>query len=306
MKLSVITSLYRSESFVNEFYNRVLSSIKKLGLDYEIIFVNDGSPDNSEFAVAKLAVTDKNVKLVNLSRNFGQYPAMFAGMHHATGDYIYTLDCDLEEEPENLVEFYNIMQQEPQTDVVYGVVKERNGGFVRAYLGKVFFDILDVISEYRIPRNTAWLRLMKRRYLDSLLSFTEYETFPAGLLHITGFNQKPVLIEKRFKGHSSYSLSKRMGLALNAIVSFSSKPLILVGLLGMSIAAIAFFVLLIIIIEKILVVNYQAGWISVIFSIWFIGGLILSSIGLLGMYLSKVFNQTKHRPLYIVKSTINL
>jgi putative glycosyltransferase len=304
-KISIVTSLYRSSDYINEFYNRTLKSIQALGVNYEFIFVNDGSPDDSEIIVSDIAAKNKHVILINLSRNFGQYAAIFAGMKHASGDYIFILDCDLEEEPENLILFYNLIVEQPKIDVVYGVVKEREGGLVKKYLGKVFYDLLDVFNEHNIPRNQAWLRLMKRKYVEQLLRFTETDTFPSGLMFITGFNQLPFSIQKKYKGSTSYSTSKRVRVAINAITSFNSKPLEYISIMGAAISLFCAILFIVMIFVKIFVIDFQAGWISLITSIWLVGGLILFSLGVIGIYISRIFNQVKNRPPFIIQSILN-
>jgi putative glycosyltransferase len=145
---------------------------------------------------------------------------------------------------------------------------------------------------------------MSKKYKEALLRYNESETLPAGLMALTGFKQKQIKIEKSFKGVSTYSFRKRLKLALNSITAFSSKPLVFIGLLGMSITSMAFLILLITIIRKLFFTDFQSGWISIIVSIWLVGGLILSSVGIIGIYLAKVFNQVKNRPLYIIKEII--
>ncbi len=303
--ISVVTSLYHSESYISPFYCRAKSAICELGFDYEFIFVNDASPDNSSREVQNLMNNDEKITLIELSRNFGQYPAMFAGMKYAKGDLIYILDCDLEEEPGNIKKFYKCMQENPEIDVVYGEVESREGGFVKRKLGKYFHVIMGMLSDYNIPQNQAWSRLMKRSYLNQLLSFKEAETFPAALMYITGFNQKSIPIKKNYKGSTSYSFIRRMRVALSAITSFSSKPLIIIAMMGLFIFIFSMFFIILILIQKLLFINFQVGWASIIASIWASGGLIIFSIGIVGLYVAKIFNQVKNRPLYIIKSIIN-
>lgn len=304
-KISVVTALYRSAPYIKEFHSRHLGCLHKLGVDFEFIFVNDSSPDNSEAIVNEIIKGNKNVKLISFSRNFGQYAAMFAGMANATGNYVYALDCDLEEDPENILIMYDKIISEPDIDVVYGVLKHRSGGLFRNIFGKIFYVVLDVLSEIKVPHDQAWQRIMNRKYTDALLQYKEVETLPAGLMILAGFNQVPIMIEKKFKGATSYTFKKRLRLAINSITAFSSKPLTLIGIIGISITIVAFFLIILIIAKKMFLYNYQSGWISLIASIWFIGGLILSSIGIIGIYLAKMFNQIKNRPLYIIKSITN-
>ena len=268
------------------------------------MFVNDGSPDDSEAIVRKLIVEFKNITLVSLSRNYGQHAGMFAGLSYATGNFVYAADCDLEEPPENIEVLYRSIKAEPDIDVVYCVIRNRSGDVFRNMCGKLFYVLLDAFSEVKVPHDQAWQRIMTKRYVEALLRYTEVESLPAGLMMLAGFAQKPILIDKTFKGRSSYTPRKRLKLAVNSITSFSSKPLILVGLFGLLVTACAFLILIATLIRKIMFADFQAGWVSLIGSIWCIGGLILSSVGIVGVYLSKIFNQVKNRPLFVVKEIV--
>lgn len=304
MKVSIVTSLYVSAPYIREFHARHLACLEQLGVEYEFVFVDDGSPDESREVARLLAGEWPNIKLICLSRNFGQYAAMFAGLAHATGDYVCALDCDLEEPPENLTAMYRIMQEDPDIDVVYGVVQQRSGGFVRKFLSNCFVRFLSSVSNVNIPQNQGWQRLMTRDYVRALLRHSEAETLPAGLMVLTGFNQKPFPMEKTYKGSTSYSLRKRMRLAVNAITAFSSRPLELISLFGIAVTFVSFVAIAVLIGLKLAGHTYDVGWPSLIVSIWCVGGLILTSVGMVGIYLAKVFNQVKNRPLYVVKRVI--
>jgi len=304
-KISVVTSLYKSAPYVREFHLRHLQCLQKLGVDFEFVFVNDGSPDDSEMIVRDLIVQSENITLISLSRNYGQHAGMFAGLSHATGNYVYATDCDLEEPPENIETLYRQIKAHPETDVFYCVLKKRSGDFFRNICGKLFYVLLDAISEVKVPHDQAWQRLMTKRYVEALLKYTEVESLPSGLMMLAGFDQKPIEIEKQFKGISSYTPRMRLRLAVNSITSFSSKPLVFVGIFGLIVTASAFLLLTVTVIRKLLVTDYQAGWVSLIGSIWCIGGMILSSVGIVGVYLSKIFNQVKSRPLFIVKEIVS-
>jgi putative glycosyltransferase len=303
-KISVVTSLYQSAPYIREFHARHLQCLQKLGVRYEFIFVNDGSPDDSEIIVRELILDSQNITLVSLSRNYGQHAGMFAGLSHATGNFIYAADCDLEEPPENIEVLYRKIKAEPDIDVVYSVIRNRSGDFFRNMCGKLFYVLLDAFSEVKIPHDQAWQRIMTKRYVEALLKYTEVESLPAGLMMLAGFAQKPIMIDKTFKGRSSYTPRKRLKLAVNSITSFSSKPLIFVGLFGLLVTVCAFLILTATVIRKLMFADFQAGWVSLIGSIWCIGGLILSSVGIVGVYLSKIFNQVKNRPLFVVKEIV--
>src|SRR5689334_1829655 len=216
-KISVVTSLYKSAAYIREFHARHLQSLQRMGVNFEFIFVNDGSPDESEAIVRELTSEFENITLVSLSRNYGQHAGMFAGLSYATGNFIYATDCDLEEAPENIEILYREIKADPGTDVFYCVLRERSGDFFRNICGKLFYVLLDLISEVKVPHDQAWQRLMTKRYVEALLKYTEVESLPAGLMMLAGFNQKPIEIEKRFKGISSYTPRMRLKLAVNSI-----------------------------------------------------------------------------------------
>ncbi len=302
--ISVVTALYQSEPYIEEFYRRHKESIAKIGVDFEFVFVSDGSPDASEAVVLRLSEQDPRVRLIVLSRNFGQHAAMFAGIAEAKGEHVYAADCDLEEAPENIIQFYATLHRDLDVDVVYGVLKKRSGGLARDVLGRIFYRILNAISSVSIPRDQAWQRVMTRRYVEALLRYAEVETLPAGLMALAGFRQIPIEIEKPFKGSSTYSFRKRLVLALNSLASFSSAPLIGICMIGIGVTIVSSLVILGIVTAKILKYDFQSGWISLISSIWCVGGMILASTGIVGIYLAKVFNQVKNRPLYIIKKRL--
>jgi putative glycosyltransferase len=301
--ISVVSTLYYSAPHLEEFCQRIVSQIIKLGfINYEIILVNDGSPDKSGQIANEIADNDSNVSVIHLSRNFGQYNAVFAGLSKARYEIVFVLDCDLEEMPENLEQFYHKLIENPDYDVIYGVVGSRKGGLVKKVFGNVFSSFFDLINDFNIPKDQAWIRLMRKQYVDSLLKFNETETFPAGLFFITGYNQQPLLIQKKYKGYTTYNLSKRLTSGLNAIVSFSSKPLVFIGIFGFIISFAALISLIFLLLLHLYGVNFQLGWLSVVGSIWLVGGIIIFCIGIIGLYISKIFNQIKNRPLFIIKN----
>jgi len=303
-KISIVTSLYKSAPYIHDFYERHLAVIRQIGVDYEFVFVDDGSPDDSADKVKELIKKDPNVKLIIFSRNFGQYQAMFAGMGNANGDLIFTSDSDLEEPPENLVDFYSRVKQNPGIDILYAVVRKRDGGIVRNFFGSLFYKFMRWGTDVQIPENMSWQIMMTRSYVNALMLYNEAETLPAGLMMLAGFNHDSILIDKTYKGSTSYTFSKRLKLAFNSITAFSSKPLIFISIIGISITFLSFIGIIIAIILKLFFINYRSGWVSLLLSIWFMGGLILSSVGIIGIYMAKIFNQVKGRPLYIIKTII--
>lgn len=301
MELSIVTTMYFSAPYLEEFYERISHSAKKITDQYEIIFVNDGSPDTSLDIVLQILQNDEKVKIIDLSRNFGHHKAMMTGLSYACGEKVFLIDCDLEENPEWLELFYDRLIQEKDCDVVYGVQKKRKGKFSEKITGEFFHRFKNTISDINMPRNTIAARLMSKRYVKNLVQFKENELFIDGLFYLTGFNQIPVFVNKLSKGHSTYTLRKKLALFLNAVTSLSNKPLLYIAYTGFGISSFTSIYILYLIINKLFFAKPLEGWTSLIVSTWLLGGMIIFFIGLIGIYLSKIFIETKHRPYTIIR-----
>ncbi len=302
MKLSVVTTLYKSSAFIDDFYEKISKEANKITDDYEIIFVNDGSPDDSLDKAIVLHQNHERVKVFNLSRNFGHHQAIMEGLDQSTGDYVFLIDVDLEEDPELIGLFWDKIHQSDNIDVVYGVQKKRKGGRFEKFSGELFYNIFNAISSTKIPKNASTVRMMKRPYVDALLRFKEKELYLEGIFSFTGFNQDAIVIKKDSRGTSSYTLSKKIALLVNSITSFSSSPLTFIFYLGSFITFTSIVFIIYIVISKLFFHNILEGWTFIVASIWLLGGLILFSIGIIGIYLAKVFTETKSRPRTIVKN----
>lgn len=302
MHLSVVTTLYCSEAFVQEFYTRVTAAAATYTDSFEIVFVDDGSPDASLEIVKGLVVRDPRVRVVELARNFGHHQAAVAGLAHASGDFIFLLDVDLEEDPEWLTWFATV-QREQDVDVVYGVQETREGGVLRKYSGLLFYRLFNFFSETKLPENLCTIRLMTRNYVSALLSLQESTIFFAGNCAWLGFKQHALPVpKKRRPGRSSYTLPRMIRLVLEAITSFTSYPLQLIFSCGVLITLVSGALGAQVLLKKLLNPNTMlSGWSSLIVSVWFLGGLTISFVGVIGIYLSKVFLEAKRRPLYIVR-----
>jgi putative glycosyltransferase len=301
MKLSVVTTLYRSAAYLPAFYERVSREAQRLTDDYELVFVNDGSPDYSLAVALELYRADPRVRVVDLSRNFGHHQAMMAGLATAQGDLVFLLDCDLEEAPELLGQFHATLT-DAEADVVYGVQDTRKGGLFERLSGRLFYAVFNWLSETRIPENLTTARLMTRRYVDALLQFGERELVISGLWVLAGFKQVPQVVTKHAKRKSSYTLGRKLDLLVNAVTSFSSRPLILVFYLGWLIMSLSGLGALALIVRVLFFGDFLAGWPSLIVSIWLMGGMIIFCLGILGIYLARVFSESKQRPRVIVRA----
>jgi putative glycosyltransferase len=301
MKLSIVATLYQSAPYIIEFYERASAAAKQhVGEDYEIVLVNDGSPDDSLNLAINLANSDSHVVVVDLSRNFGHHKAMMTGLSHAKGERIFLIDSDLEEEPEYLINFAEQMNNEC-CDVVYGVQEKRKGNWFERLSGQWFYPLFKAATGLALPESVVTMRLMTQRYVDALLLHEEREVFMAGLWHITGFDQRPQIVKKHSTSETTYTLRKKVSLFINSVTSFSNLPLVGIFYIGISISLIAILSIGYLAIQWIFLANPLSGWTSLMASIWLLGGMIISFIGVVGIYLSKIFSETKQRPYTIVR-----
>ncbi len=303
MDLSIVTTLYRSAPFIREFYDRMVAIAGPLVDDFEIILVNDGSPDASLDIAILLAERDPRVKVIDLSRNFGHHHAVMAGLNYAQGQRVFLLDVDLEEQPEWLPQFWDKLTS-VQADVVYGVQRARSGSAFKKISGAAFYKLFNAVSDVAIPENLCTVRLMSRRYVKAVLGLREANLFMGGLCAWIGFLQVPFTVDKRVRrAGSNYHLFRMVGLFVNAITSFSSYPLRLVFGFGVAITAFSMLTGTYLIIRKVLNPNEIAlGYASLMVSMWFLGGLVISFLGVIGLYLSGIYLETKHRPQFVVRN----
>ena len=300
MKLSIVTTLFGSAAYINEFYERSLLVARELvGEDFEIIFVNDGSPDNSLEIGLSLMEQDEKIKIIDLSRNFGHHKAMMLGLEHAQGKKIFLIDIDLEEQPEWLVSFNSLMLSE-DADVVYGVQASRKGNFFERMSGYFFYRLFHFFTKLDQANNLTTARLMSSRYVQALISHREREINIGGLWVITGFKQCHHEVTKLSTSPSVYTNRHKLDHLMNSITSFSSLPLRFSFYAGVAISFSAF-----------LFIGYQfylyifktppEGYVSVIASIWLFSGLIILLNSIQGIYISKIFMEVKQRPQTIIR-----
>lgn len=301
MKLSIVATLYQSAPYITEFYQRASAAAQHLVDDeYEIVFVNDGSPDKSLDIAVQLTESDSHVVVVDLSRNFGHHKAMMAGLAHAKGQHVFLIDSDLEEEPEWLIGFAEQMAND-KCDVVYGVQEQRKGDLFERWSGFLFWRIFNNLTGLEVPESVVTARLMSRRYVESLLLHCERELFLAGLLQITGFDQRSRNVMKHNTSHTTYTFHKKVAVFINAITAFSNAPLVLIFYSGALIFVFSSAYSCYLVINWLLFSTPLIGWTSVIASIWLLGGLTISFVGIIGIYLAKVFSETKMRPNVIIR-----
>jgi len=308
-KLSIVTTMYYSENYVEEFYTRSLKTLNDIGIyDYEFIFVDDGSPDDSLKEAIKLYNNDSCVTVVELSRNFGHHKAIMTGLGIANGDYIFLIDIDLEEEPELLKIFWEELHKEENknVDVIYGVQSKRKGDWFERWSGDLFYRLHNMVCDQgKVEKNLTTVRIMKNNFVKELLKFKEHDFYFAPICSLVGFNQIPIMINKKSTSLTTYSFLKKYHLAINSIFSFSNKPLYFIFYLGLLITVVSFLVVIYALFQKLIFNITIDGWASMIASIWLLGGIIILFIGISAIYISKIFEQTKNKPFTIIKTLYN-
>ncbi|MCP4760681.1 MAG: glycosyltransferase family 2 protein [archaeon] len=302
MKLSIVTTLYNSSLHVDEFYQRISLAAKEITDKYEIVFVDDGSPDDSLLKALSHHKRDDHIKVIELSKNFGHHRAIMTGLSNAKGDYVFLIDSDLEEEPELLNKFWNELHKEDNIDVVYGIQENRKGALFEKLSGRVFYKVYNYISDVKIPANLVTARLFTKQAKDALVAYSERELCFGCVCHDIGYKQVPIKVNKLSLSKSTYNLKQKIAMAANSLVSFSSKPLVSIFLFGLIITFLSLLFSLKLIIFKLLFDQTVDGWTSVIVSIFFFGGLIIFILGIIGVYLSKIFIEVKQRPYSIIKN----
>jgi putative glycosyltransferase len=301
MRLSIVTTLYHSAPYLREFYRRASSAARRFAADdYEIVFVNDGSPDDALEIALELQDRDAHLRIVDLSRNFGHHQAMWIGLQQARAEWIYLLDCDLEESPEWLVEL-EARRCETGADVVYGVQKSRADGWRRRLAAAAFYRMFNLLSPVQIPSNMMTIRLMSRRYVSALLQHTEATFVIAGLWTRTGFRQEAVSFNKGSKRQTTYGIVRCTKLLVQSVTSFSEVPLFAVFYLGLGLLASSSLVASLLVLRALLIGQMLPGWASLMVSIWFLGGLTLFCQGMLGIYLAQVYQESKRRPIALIR-----
>jgi len=303
---SIVVPVFNEEEVLNEFYKRLTIAMDKLKEKYEIIFVNDGSTDNSLEIMKKLHSNDKRIKIISFSRNFGHQMAITAGIDYASGEAVVTIDADLQDPPEMIPEL--IKKWKEGYDVVYGVRKKREGeSFFKKATASIFYRLLNRVTDINIPLDAGDFRLMDRKVVNNLKQIREKNRYIRGLTSWIGFKQIGVLYkrEKRFAGYTKYPLRKMLKFAFNAIFSFTNFPLKIATYFGFLVAGLSFLYLIYVLILKIFMNATIQGWASLIVAVLFLGGVQLICIGIIGEYIGRIGEEVKKRPLYIIEEIID-
>lgn len=305
--ISIVVPCYNEEEAIPLFYQEMTKIVEKMKkqVTFELIFVNDGSKDKTLEELRKLASIDKNVHYVSFSRNFGKEAAMLAGLETSTGDYVTTMDVDLQDPPYLLEEMYRLVTEEGY-DCVATKSTSRNGySFFRKFCTKWYYRIIGAISKTEMVAGARDYRLMTRQMVDAILSMKEYNRYSKGLFSFVGFDTKWIEFEnqERVAGTTKWSFWKLFSYALDGITAFSTVPLVLAAIIGVLFCFIAFIMIIVIILKTLIWGDPVSGWPSLACIIFLVGGVQLFCTGIIGQYLSKTYLETKKRPVYIVKET---
>lgn len=305
-KISIVVPCYNEEKNINNFYEEMIKTLEKVkeNYSYEIIFVNDGSNDQTEIEVKKVRKTDKNVILISFSRNFGKEAAIYAGLNNATGDLVALIDADLQHPPVTILEMIKGINE--GYDVVATKRKNRKGEpVIKSVFSKLFYKMMRMFIP--IEKDVQDFRLMKKEVVDAILSLKEYNRFSKGIFTWVGFNIKYIEIEniERKAGKTKWSFKKLFSYAIEGITSFTTAPLKASTLMGFCISIIAIISTIVIILQTLIYGKDVPGYASIITAILFMGGVQLISIGILSEYISKMYLEIKKRPKYIIKEKID-
>ena len=301
--LSVVIPVYGSDTALSELYRRLQATLEGIGLTFEVIFVNDASPDNGWKVIRELAAKDKRVRGLNLSRNFGQYPAITAGLSASRGEWVVVMDCDLQDQPEEIEKFY--AKAKEGFFVVVGSRQERHDSRLRSFVSRAFYATLSYLSGTHQDRALANFGLYPRRVIDAVLSLPEHMRYFSVMIRWVGFRTAtvPVRHGKRQGGASGYSFRKLLSLATDIILAYTEKPLRLIIKLGVIVTAIAGAYLVVVVLRA-LVLGTVEPFGLLIGSLWLIFGLLSIMLGVMALYLGKIFDEAKKRPIYIVQEEV--
>lgn len=307
MKLSLVVPCYNEAESIVLFQEAVIHAFSDCGYDYEIIFIDDGSTDATLLELHKAFQEQRcPVKVVSFSRNFGKEAGLYAGLKHASGDYISLIDADLQQRPEIVRDMVAILEQQPEYDIVAAYQDRRGESKLLSFFKKMFYKIINRLSDITLKSDASDFRTFRRSVADSILSLGEYHRFSKGIFGWVGFNTCyiPYTACKRAAGKTKWSFRKLMNYAIDGIIGYSTKPLRIATFLGMLTAAAALVYLVIVVLQKLITGIDIPGYATIIVLILFLGGMQLFCIGIIGEYVGKTFEQSKQRPVYIAKETL--
>ncbi len=305
--ISVLVSCYNEEKTIPLFYKEITKVADKMSeqCDFEFIFINDGSKDKTLEITKELHASDKRVRYISFSRNFGKEAAMLAGLEHAKGDFVTLMDADLQDPPALLPKMYKILTEEHYDQVATRRVSRKGEPPIRSFFARCFYKLINKISNIEMVDGARDYRLMTRQVVDAIISLKEYNRYSKGLFSFVGFNTKWLEYEniERAAGETKWSFWKLFLYAIDGIVAFSTAPLSIATFFGLIISFIAFVFIVLIIIRTLAFGDPVSGWPSLATIILFVSGIQLFCMGIIGQYLSRTYLETKKRPIYIIKET---
>lgn len=305
MKLSLVVPCYNEEANVKRFFDEVNKSFENKVSDYELVFVNDGSKDNTYAELKKLYKEhqDSDIQVLTFSRNFGKEAAIYAGLSNAKGDLVCIIDADLQQRPEVVLEMLSEMEKDESLDCVAAYQENRRESKTLSGLKSAFYKVINKITDVDFVNGASDFRLLKRRMVDAILEMTEYHRFSKGIFSWVGFNTKyiPYTVEERQFGETKWSYGKLFKYAFDGIISFSTFPLKLATGVGLATAFASIIYLIVVILQKLICGIDVPGYATIVVLVLFLGGMQLFCLGILGEYLSKIYVQVKNRPIYILK-----
>ncbi len=304
--LSVVVPVFRAEECLEELYRRLVASLEPLTPDFEILLVEDGGEDRSWEMIRMLGAKDGRVKGLRFSRNFGQHYGITAGLDHCNGDWVVVMDCDLQDPPEEIPRLYQKAKE--GYDVVLARRMQRKDPVLKKLSSYLFYKVLSYFSEIRFDHRVGNFRILSRRVVENVRSLREQLRFLGGLVQWAGFKTTSIEVkhERRAKGKSAYAFSRSWKLAVHSIIAYSDKPLRMFVRIGFLISVGSFLYGVFIIVKYFLFNVPVMGWTSLIVSLYFLAGIIIAVLGVIGIYLGKTFDEAKRRPLYVVESRVGL
>ena len=304
-KLSIVVPCYNEEEAIPYFYEEINKVSKEMKNDFEFIFVNDGSKDKTIDIVKDLSKKDKRVKYIHFSRNFGKEAAMLAGLELSSGDYVTIMDADLQDPPSLLPEMVRLIEEEDYDCVGTRRVTRKGEPPIRSFFARMFYKIINKMSKVEMVDGARDFRLMTRQMVNSILELKEYNRYSKGLFSFVGYNTKWLEYEnvERVAGETKWSFWKLFAYAIEGIVAFTTTPLTIAAFMGMLFCLVSFIMIIVIIVKTLCFGDPVSGWPSMAYIIFFVSGVQLFCIGIIGEYLSKTYLETKKRPIYIVKET---
>ena len=304
MTISIIIPCFNEEASLPLFYAEMEKIKQQIKEGFEYIFVNDGSKDRTLQVLRDLNQTDRNVHYLSFSRNFGKEAALYAGLQHATGDYVTVMDVDLQDPPALLIQMKNMLDENAELDCVGTRRTTREGEpLIRSFFAKMFYKLINKISQVEMVDGARDFRLMRRQMVDAVLEVSEYNRFSKGIFAWVGFKTEYLEYKnvERVAGQTSWNFLQLFNYSLEGIINFSDDPLTIAFVGGVVACLLAFFLIIIVIIRTLIFGDPTSGWPSMISIILFLGGFQLLTIGILGKYIGKIFMETKKRPVYIIK-----